>query len=146
MCLSLIHICLYAAISDVPESVLDLMALELNAQYYEQNLPRNVKEQLVEQTLLWYMPVSYTHLDVYKRQLLVSTVSQQTGQIPDTVIQEISAKNGQIQAEARNILEAIRNTFAEGVQAEIPITLNTVTQYRLSLIHISSGMQDLRGQ
>ncbi|MEW4411519.1 phage tail protein [Clostridium sp. AN503] len=46
---------LYAAISDVPESVLDLMALELNAQYYEQNLPRNVKEQLVEQTLLWYM-------------------------------------------------------------------------------------------
>ena len=29
---------LYAAISDVPESVLDLMALELNAQYYELSL------------------------------------------------------------------------------------------------------------
>ncbi len=46
---------LYAAISEVPEPVLDLMALELNAQYYEQNLPRSVKEQLVKQTLLWYM-------------------------------------------------------------------------------------------
>lgn len=62
--------------------------------------------------------------------LLISTVSQQTGQVPDIVIQEISSKNDEIETEARTILEVIRNTFADGVQAEIPITLNTVTQYR----------------
>lgn len=46
---------LYASIHDVPETVLDLMALELNTQYYEQNLPRKAKEHLVSQTLVWYM-------------------------------------------------------------------------------------------
>lgn len=46
---------LHAEIKQVPETVLDLMALELNTQYYEQNLSRKTKEQLVSQTLLWYM-------------------------------------------------------------------------------------------
>ena len=42
-------------IDEVPEPVLDLMALELNTQYYEQSLPRETKERLVSQTLVWYM-------------------------------------------------------------------------------------------
>lgn len=39
----------------VPEHVLDLMALELNTQYYEQSLPRDIKESLIRQTIPWYM-------------------------------------------------------------------------------------------
>ena len=46
---------LYAALSSVPEDILDLMALELNTQYYDQTLSRSLKERLVSQTLVWYM-------------------------------------------------------------------------------------------
>lgn len=46
---------LYAELQKIPESVLDLMALELNTQYYSQGLPRQMKEQLVANTLAWYM-------------------------------------------------------------------------------------------
>lgn len=37
-----IHI--YAELSKVPERVLDLMAMELGTQYYEQSFPRDMKE------------------------------------------------------------------------------------------------------
>ncbi len=46
---------LYAGIGDVPDAVLDLMALELNAQYYGQALPRKVREGLVAQAFLWHI-------------------------------------------------------------------------------------------
>ena len=46
---------LYGEISKTPESVLDLLALELNTQYYEQTMPRALKEQLIVQTTAWYM-------------------------------------------------------------------------------------------
>lgn len=46
---------LYADIDKIPEDILDLMALELNTQYYDQTLPRKKKERLISQTLLWYM-------------------------------------------------------------------------------------------
>lgn len=46
---------LYAEICRVPDPVLDLMATELNTQYYDQGLPRRMKERLVSQTLKWHM-------------------------------------------------------------------------------------------
>lgn len=46
---------LYAQIDQVPDEVLDLMAAESGTQYYERSLPRKTKEQLIMQTLLWYM-------------------------------------------------------------------------------------------
>lgn len=46
---------MYGKLSKVPEPVLDLMALELNTQYYDQTMPRNLKEQLLTQTTAWYM-------------------------------------------------------------------------------------------
>lgn len=46
---------MYGELSKVPESVLDLMALELNTQYYDQTMPRKLKEQLLTQTTAWYM-------------------------------------------------------------------------------------------
>ena len=49
------RIYMYADLSRIPEAVLDLMALEFNTQYYDQNLKREVKEGLVAQTLTWYM-------------------------------------------------------------------------------------------
>lgn len=49
------RISMYADLSQVPEEVLDLMALELHTQYYDQTLRREIKEGLVTQTLVWYM-------------------------------------------------------------------------------------------
>lgn len=46
---------LYAEIEQVPDRVLDLLALEVRTQYYEQTMPRKMKERLVMQTLAWYM-------------------------------------------------------------------------------------------
>lgn len=46
---------LYADLQSVPEDALDLIALELNTQYYIQTLPRETKEALIRQTLQWYM-------------------------------------------------------------------------------------------
>lgn len=46
---------MYGELSKIPESVLDLMALELNTQYYDQTMPRKLKEQLLTQTTSWYM-------------------------------------------------------------------------------------------
>ena len=46
---------IYGELSKAPEPVLDLMALELNTQYYDQTMPRKLKEQLITQTTAWYM-------------------------------------------------------------------------------------------
>lgn len=46
---------MYGELNKVPEPVLDLMALELNTQYYDQTMPRKLKEQLLTQTTAWYM-------------------------------------------------------------------------------------------
>ena len=46
---------LYAEISCVPEEVLDLMAIEMNTQYYDQSMNRKMKEQLIMQSLVWHL-------------------------------------------------------------------------------------------
>lgn len=46
---------LYSDLENVPEEALDLIAMELNTQYYIQTLPRETKESLIRQTLKWYM-------------------------------------------------------------------------------------------
>ncbi|MFR6220487.1 MAG: phage tail protein [Enterocloster bolteae] len=46
---------LFANLGSVPETALDLIAVELNTQYYMQTLPRKTKEALISQTLQWYM-------------------------------------------------------------------------------------------
>lgn len=46
---------LYGEIKKAPEAVLDILALELNTQYYEQTMPRTLKEELIVQTTAWYM-------------------------------------------------------------------------------------------
>lgn len=46
---------LYADLHSVPEESLDLIAMELNTQYYIQTLPRETKEALISHTLQWYM-------------------------------------------------------------------------------------------
>lgn len=62
--------------------------------------------------------------------LLTETIEQQTGMIPDVAIEAITSRNPDVEAAAKSILETIKDTFAGGVQAEIPITLDTVTTYR----------------
>lgn len=51
---------IYGELSKVQEPVLDLLALELNTQYYDQTMPRNLKEQLITQTTAWYMHAGTT--------------------------------------------------------------------------------------
>ena len=45
---------LYANIDQMDEDILDLMALEFRTQYYDENLPIEVKRRLVKNALGWY--------------------------------------------------------------------------------------------
>lgn len=49
------NISVYAAIDTMPEKVLDLLAVELNTQYYDDALSIEVKRSLIKNTLVWYM-------------------------------------------------------------------------------------------
>lgn len=45
---------IYSNIDGLPEKVLDLLALELRTQYYDDELPIETKRSLVKGTLIWY--------------------------------------------------------------------------------------------
>lgn len=45
---------LYAIIDTLPENILDIMALELRTQYYDESFDTEKKRSLVKNTLLWY--------------------------------------------------------------------------------------------
>lgn len=42
------------AINELPDEVLDLLALELRSQYYTQSLDIKVKREIIKNTLVWY--------------------------------------------------------------------------------------------
>lgn len=48
------NISVYAVIDDLPENILDLLALELNTQYYEDSFSVHLKRNLIKNTLKWY--------------------------------------------------------------------------------------------
>ena len=45
----------YSAIDTAPEQVLDMLAVELNTQYYDDSQSIEVKRNLIKNTLVWYM-------------------------------------------------------------------------------------------
>lgn len=45
---------IYSAISDLPEMVLDILAIELRAQYYSEDMDIETKRNIIQNTLLWY--------------------------------------------------------------------------------------------
>lgn len=49
------YIGVYAAIDTAPEKILDMLALDLNTQYYDDSLNIEVKRALIKNTLVWYM-------------------------------------------------------------------------------------------
>jgi len=49
------RISLYANIDYLPENLLDLLALELQSQYYDEMLDIETKRELIKNTLTWYM-------------------------------------------------------------------------------------------
>lgn len=49
------NISVYATIDTLPENILDLLAVELNTQYYDDTMDIAVKRNLVKNTLNWYM-------------------------------------------------------------------------------------------
>lgn len=51
------NISVYAAIDNAPEQVLDLLALELNTQYYDDSQSIDVKRSLIKNTLAWYLKI-----------------------------------------------------------------------------------------
>lgn len=44
----------YAAIDKLPEDILDLLAVELRAQYYDDDMDISIKREIVKKTMLWY--------------------------------------------------------------------------------------------
>lgn len=51
------NISVYAAIDTASEQVLDLLALELNTQYYDDSQSIDVKRSLIKNTLAWYLKI-----------------------------------------------------------------------------------------
>lgn len=49
------NIGVYNSIDTVPEEILDLLALELKTQYYDDSQSIEVKRNLIKNTLVWYM-------------------------------------------------------------------------------------------
>lgn len=49
------NIGIYNSIDTLPEQVIDLLALELNTQYYDDTMDVEIKRSLVKNTLNWYM-------------------------------------------------------------------------------------------
>ena len=60
------NISVYTTIDTLPEDILDLLAVELNTQYYDDSLSIRVKRSLIKNTLVWYMytgtPAAVTEL------------------------------------------------------------------------------------
>lgn len=44
----------YATIDELPEKILDLLAVEMRSQYYDENMPMAIKRDIIKKTLLWY--------------------------------------------------------------------------------------------
>ena len=49
------HISVFAMIDTATDEVLDLLAVELNTQYYDTSLPIENKRELIKGTMVWYM-------------------------------------------------------------------------------------------
>lgn len=45
----------YSAVAELPDPVLNLLATELRAQYYDTKLPRKTREGIVKNTFAWYL-------------------------------------------------------------------------------------------
>ena len=60
------NISVYTTIDTLPEEILDLLAVELNTQYYDAALSIRIKRSLIKNTLVWYMytgtPAAVTEL------------------------------------------------------------------------------------
>lgn len=50
----------YAAVDQVPEKLLDIMAIQLRSMYYSEDLPIGIKRDIVRNTLLWYQKAGTT--------------------------------------------------------------------------------------
>lgn len=48
------RISMYGAIDELPDKILDLLAIEMRAQYYNSNLPINTKRDILKKTLVWH--------------------------------------------------------------------------------------------
>lgn len=46
---------LYANIDEIPDRILDLLALEIRAQYYEESMKTEVKRDIIRKTIAWYV-------------------------------------------------------------------------------------------
>lgn len=45
----------YCAIEQLPEKILDVLAVEMHSPYYDQSLPKKKKVEIIKNTLQWYM-------------------------------------------------------------------------------------------
>ncbi len=69
--------------------------------------------------------------------LLISTVEQQSGQIPDSAIAAIEGRYGDAADAARGFLDAMRKEFNEGLTVTVPVNLNTIMKSSAGLQAVS---------
>ena len=44
----------FAAVQDLPNEILDLLAIEMRSMYYDDTMPIEIKRNIIENTLMWY--------------------------------------------------------------------------------------------
>lgn len=54
------NISVFAVIDELPDEIVDLLAIELRTQYYDETLPLQTKRNLVKNTFLWYQNAGTT--------------------------------------------------------------------------------------
>ena len=63
-----------------------------------------------------------------ERALLLETVQQQSGQIPQEAIKAVESMYPEAEAAARGFLESMRVQFAEGLDVTVPVNVQTITK------------------
>lgn len=63
-----------------------------------------------------------------ERALLLETVQQQSGQIPQEAIKAVESMYPEAEAAARGFLESMRVQFAEGLDVTVPVNVQTLTK------------------
>ena len=77
--------------------------------------------------------------------LLAETVEQQTGAVPDAVIEGLHSKDEEVQSEARRLIQLVETEFSAGIDVTLPVDITTVRNYRNGTVkgvehHASGGL------
>ena len=144
---------LYGDIDSVPEEILDLMALELRTQYYDETLEIEKKRELIRNTLAWYekagttaaveqmVATVFSGANVIEWQDMPEDEEPEPGTFAVEVIDNDSA--GDRYKELRQIIKNVKMASAHlaYIRRIIEIYLNMEATNRVYLSKITIGMK-----